>query len=48
MAGGAGRLLVMQHGKMVGFLTLSCVIRHLRAREELLSSPARKATAGLE
>ena len=37
MASGAGRLLVMQDGKMVGFLTLTSVIRHLRVREQLLS-----------
>ena len=49
MASGAGRLLVMQHGKMVGFLTLSSVIRHLRVREELFSSsPVRRVAAGLE
>ena len=42
MATGAGRLLVMQDGKMVGFLTLGSVIRHLKAREEQPSSPAQK------
>jgi Zn-dependent protease len=35
MARGAGRLLVMQDGRLVGLLTMSSVIRHLRVREEL-------------
>ena len=35
MAQGAGRLLVMQEGRLVGLLTMSSVIRHLRVREEL-------------
>ena len=37
MAGGAGRLLVMSDGRLVGFLSLSSVVRHLRVREELFS-----------
>ncbi len=37
MASGAGRLLVMREGRLVGFLSLSSVIRHLKVREELFS-----------
>ena len=37
MASGGGRLLVMQDGKLVGFLTLTSVIRNLRVRQQLLS-----------
>jgi Zn-dependent protease/CBS domain-containing protein len=33
----AGRLVVMQEGRMVGLLTTSAVLRHLRVREELSS-----------
>ncbi|MGH9368983.1 MAG: CBS domain-containing protein, partial [Thermoanaerobaculia bacterium] len=35
MASGVGRLLVMEQGKLVGFLPMSSVIRHVRVREEL-------------
>lgn len=35
MAHGGGRLLVMRDGRLVGFLSLSSVIRHLKVREEL-------------
>lgn len=35
MARGGGRLLVMQDGRLVGLLSLSSVIRHLKVREEL-------------
>jgi Zn-dependent protease/predicted transcriptional regulator len=32
---GAGRLLVMQNGQLIGILTMSAVVRHVRVREEL-------------
>ena len=33
--GGVGRLLVMEGGRLVGLLTMSSVLRHVRVREEL-------------
>ena len=35
MAAGPGRALVLDDGRLVGFLTLSTVLRHLRVREAL-------------
>jgi CBS domain-containing protein len=35
MAAGPGRALVLENGRLVGFLTLSTVMRHLRVREAL-------------
>jgi hypothetical protein len=35
MAAGPGRALVVEDGRLVGFLTLSTVLRHLRVREAL-------------
>jgi len=35
MAAGPGRALVLDDGRLVGFLTLSSVLRHLRVREAL-------------
>jgi len=32
---GIGRLLVMEGGRLVGLLTMSSVLRHVRVREEL-------------
>jgi len=35
MAAGPGRALVLENGRLMGFLTLSTVMRHLRVREAL-------------
>jgi CBS domain-containing protein len=35
MAAGPGRALVLENGRLVGFLTMSTVLRHLRVREAL-------------
>lgn len=35
MSRGAGRLLVMEQGRLVGLLTMSAVVRQLRVREQL-------------